>query len=318
MQDSTQQDAPTQPERGADRNERALAADDHLDPVLPSLDDGVTLLDVDGRGVPVLQSLALDHLLTRDGPALWVDTAGCARTTTLARVAPTWRLLERVHVARGFTPYQHHAAVADVPDAATDLVARDDTAADAPALLVAPVVDGRYRDADDLPREHARQLLARTLARLRRYSDAYDAPVLLTRAGGRDATVADATDAAHDGSDAFADVVARTADHRLRCEQTAQGPRFVGDDTETLVYPQADGTLQTTLSYWRTVLHQRASAAGVQPASATPSANADTTRSSGPSAASTRFGDADNTLAASPHGHGAAHEHLLSPWQHGR
>ena len=304
MQDSTQQDAPTRPERGADRNERALATDDHLDPVLPSLDDGVTLLDVDGRGVPVLQSLALDHLLTHDGPALWVDAAGCARTTTLARVAPTWRLLERVHVARGFTPYQHHAAVADVPDAADQVAA--DADAETPALLVAPVVDGRYRDADDLPREHAHQLLARTLARLRRYSDAYDAPVLLTRAGGDDA------------GDAFADIVARTADHRLRCEQTAQGPRFVGDDTETLVYPQADGTLQTTLSYWRTVLHQRASVAGVEPASATPTANPDAASAPGPSAATTRFGDATGGLADGPHGHGAAHEHLLSPWQHGR
>ncbi|WP_227132762.1 hypothetical protein [Halorubellus salinus] len=317
MQDSTQQDAPTQPERGADRNERALAADDQLDPVLPSLDDGVTLLDVDGRGVPVLQSLALDHLLTHDGPALWVDTAGCARTTTLARVAPTWRLLERVHVARGFTPYQHHAAVADVPDAATDLVARDD-AVDAPALLVAPVVDGRYRDADDLPREHAHQLLARTLARLRRYADTYDAPVLLTRTGDRDATAAGAGTVDATSADAFADIVDRTADHRLRCERTAQGPRFVGDDAETLVYPQADGTLQTTLSYWRTVLHQRASAAGVEPAGATPAANADAASAPGPSAATTRFGDADGGLADGARGHGTAHEHLLSPWQHGR
>ncbi|WP_323676163.1 hypothetical protein [Halorubellus sp. PRR65] len=313
MQDSTQGDAPTRPERGADRNERALATDDHLDPVLPSLDDGVTLLDVAGRGVPVVQSLALDHLLTHDGPALWVDTAGCARTTTLARVAPTWRLLERVHVARGFTPYQHHAAVADVPDAVERAAA--DTAADAPALLVAPVVDGRYRDADDLPREHARQLLARTLARLRRYADAYDAPVLLTRAGGGNATDSTATADATTG--AFAEIVDRAADHRLRCERTSQGPRFVGDDTETLVYPQADGTLQTTLSYWRTVLDQRATAAGVQSAGAAPTADA----AASPPAASedgNRFGDADGALAASPRGHRAAHEHLLSPWQHGR
>jgi hypothetical protein len=235
-----------------------------------------------------------------------VDTAGCARTTTLARVAPTWRLLERVHVARGFTPYQHHAAVADVPDAATDLVARNHgDAVDAPALLVAPVVDGRYRDADDLPREHARQLLARTLARLRRYSDAYDAPVLLTRTGGSD-----------EAEGAFAGIVANAADNRLHCERTPQGPRFVGDDTETLVYPQADGTLQTTLSYWRTVLDQRATAAGVPTAGATPTANADGASTPGPSAGGTRFGD--GALTAHHHGHGAAHEHLLSPWQGGR
>jgi hypothetical protein len=308
MRDDSQLDAPTRPERGADRNRRTLATDDHApDPVLPSFDDGVTLLDVDGRGVPVLQSIALDHLLTHDGPAFWVDTAGCARTTTLARVAPTWRLLERVHVARGFTPYQHHAAVADVPDAIVDATTASDPAGDGrdPALVVAPVVDGRYRHADDLPREHARQLLARTLARLRRYADAYDAPVLLTRAG--------------DDADAFGGIVANAVDHCLRCERTPQGPRFVGDDTETLVYPQADGTLQTTLSYWRTVLDQRATAAGVQPADGpTPTANADATSAPASSAGTGRFGGAGDALATAPHGHRVAHERLLSPWQHGR
>jgi len=34
--------------------------------LLPQLDDGITLLDVEGgRGVPILQSLVLDHLLLR-------------------------------------------------------------------------------------------------------------------------------------------------------------------------------------------------------------------------------------------------------------
>jgi hypothetical protein len=313
MADDSQLDAPTQPERGADWNRRTLAADDHApDPVLPSLDDGVTLLDVDGRGVPVVQSLALDHLLTRDAPAFWVDTAGCARTTTLARVAPTWRLLERVHVARGFTPYQHHAAVADVPDAvlettgatgATGGSARTGDAADDPvdpALFVAPVVDARYRDADDLPREHAQQLFARTLARLRRYADAYDAPVLLTRNGG-------GTSDADDGRDAFGGIVERAADHRLRCERTQQGPRFVGDDdVETLVYPQPDGTLQTTLSYWRTVLGRRATAAGVVVDGPAPTATD-----------ATAFGGAESLASPTEdvRAHGAAHERALSPWR---
>ena len=107
-----------QPTGGADRN-RSLA--DQTDPaaeemLLPSLDDGVTLLDVEGgRGVPVLQPLVLDHLLLHDGPAIWVDTNGHATTTTLARIAPSQRLLDRIHVACGFTAYQHYGAVCDLP-----------------------------------------------------------------------------------------------------------------------------------------------------------------------------------------------------------
>ena len=67
--------------------------------LLPSLEKGITLLDVKGsRGVPILQSLVLDHLLLHDGPAFWVDANGRA-TTTLAQIAPSQRLLDRIHVA---------------------------------------------------------------------------------------------------------------------------------------------------------------------------------------------------------------------------
>jgi len=86
--------------------------------LLPQLDDGITLLDVEGgRGVPILQSLVLDHLLLNDGPAFWVDANGHATTTTLAQIAPSQRLLNRIHVARGFTAYQHYGAVCDLPTA---------------------------------------------------------------------------------------------------------------------------------------------------------------------------------------------------------
>lgn len=68
-------------------------------------------------------------------------------------------------------------------------------------------------------------------------------------------------------TDAFTDAIETLADHRLRCEQTALGPRFSGGDFETLVYPVGDGAyLQTTFAYWRQVLGARAVQAGVEPA----------------------------------------------------
>ena len=81
-----------QPTRGTD-HDQSLA--DQADPAtdelrLPSLDDDITLLDIDGgRGVPILQSLVLDHLLLHDSPAFWVDANGHATTTTLAQIAPS-------------------------------------------------------------------------------------------------------------------------------------------------------------------------------------------------------------------------------------
>lgn len=261
--------AAEQPTRGADRNrtlaDRADPAADEL--LLPSLDDGVTLLDVEGsRGVPILQSLVLDHLLLCDGPAFWVDANGHATTTTLARIAPSQRLLDRIRVARGFTAYQHYGAVCDLPTAVTRSVRESTTGSGtrgrrsagregdasprAPSLVVAPAVDAQYR-GDDAPRGgHAVTLQARTLARLATYADGYDVPVLVTRTQRDD----------------FTEPVATAADHHLECEQTRMGPRVVGDDFETLLYPVDDGAYyQTTFAYWRQLLEARATQVGVEP-----------------------------------------------------
>jgi len=264
-----------QPTRGADRN-RSLA--DQADPttdemLLPSLGDGITLLDVEGgRGVPILQSLVLDHLLLHDGPAFWIDANGHATTTTLAQIAPSQRLLNRIHVARGFTAYQHYGAVCDLRTAVNKSIqmsttdaraagrgepSRDeDTSPHTPALIVAPAVDAQYRADDTLGETHAKTLQARALARLATYAEGYDIPVLVTR----------------NERNEFTESIATVADHHLECEQTRMGPRVVGEDFETLVYPVDDGAYyQTTFAYWRQLLAARATQVGVEPTTSTPS-----------------------------------------------
>ena len=267
--------AADQPTRGADRNQ-ALA--DQTDPtteemLLPQLDDGITLLDVEGgRGVPILQSLVLDHLLLNDGPAFWVDANGHATTATLAQISPSQRLLDRIHVARGFTAYQHYGAVCDLPTAVNKSIRAstadsgaadrgqpsrdDDTSPHTPALIVAPAVDAQYRADDTLGEAHAETLHARTLARLATYADGYDIPVLVTR----------------NERNEFTESVATVADHHLECEQTRMGPRVVGEDFETLVYPVDDvAYYQTTFAYWRQLLAARATQVGVEPTTPAPS-----------------------------------------------
>jgi hypothetical protein len=118
--------------RGADRNQsladRADPATDGI--LLPSLGDSIALFDVEGgRGIPVLQSLVLDHLLLHDGPVFWVDANGHATTTTLSRIAPSRRLLDRIYIARGFTAYQHYGTVCDLPTAVNQSI-QDSTAAE--------------------------------------------------------------------------------------------------------------------------------------------------------------------------------------------
>lgn len=108
---------------------------------LPTLQPGVTLLDVDGElGLEPLHTLVVDELLDTDGSAVWIDAFGHARTTTLRELAPHQDYLDRVRLARGHTPWQHAALLDRLPE----LV--DETT----VLVVAPAVDGLYR-TDDTP-----------------------------------------------------------------------------------------------------------------------------------------------------------------------
>lgn len=203
-------------------------------PTLPSLGTDCYLLNTDETSTGPLQALVLDHLLMNAGPGYWIDAAGHARTDTLARVAPSTRILDRIQVARGFTAYQHAVLL----DRAAELVTAET------ALVVAPAVDAMYRD-DDIQGVDAEELLQTAVATLTNRCREFETPVVLT---------------CHQ-QDTLSAPIARHVDETIRCETTQFGPRFVGDRFETLVYPFEDGSVQTTLAFWDHVLAQRATVA---------------------------------------------------------
>jgi len=247
----------SQPTRSAEDNKKLVEKGDSTGefPLLPSLETGLTLLDIEGdRGVPILQSLVLDHLLLNDGPAFWVDANGHATTTTLARIAPSRRVLNRIHVARGFTAYQHYTAVTDLSTVIENhSYPTENPPSDSPpegqtpSLIVVPAVDAHYRTDDTLNEEHATTLQTRTLAQLTDYASTHEIPVVLTRST----------------TDGFTKPVARAADHHLQCEQTTMGPRFTGEEFETLLYPTNGSSYQTTFAYWQQLLRTRAKQVGI-------------------------------------------------------
>jgi hypothetical protein len=211
---------------------------------LPTL-DGPTVLDTtdDVRGA--VHALVCDRHLTTDGPVWWVDAAGHADAARLADLLPSRRSLDRIRVARGFTPYQHHTLCRRLGDAVR-AACRDGEGA--PALVVCPAVDAPYRDGD-LPHGAARRLLASAVGRVGTVADRYDCPVLLTRTA----------------TDSFTAPIVEACPTRLGCRRTRFGPQFVTvdrhgrpvDDIETLTYDVGDGWVQTTLAYWRAVLERR-------------------------------------------------------------
>lgn len=200
-------------------------------PELPSLASGVTFLKTDGRATGPLQSIVLDHLLTTGADAIWVDARGNAVTRPLLEVAPNRRILQRIRVARAFTPFQHYSLLDDVPEHLDAEV----------ELVVLPSVDWFYH-ADELRHGEGEEMLADGLRRLSTLAAERDLPVLLTE-----------SDAGESGP---ADLLAEYSDTELECEFTPMGPRFVTGEFETLVYHE-DGYIQTTLAFWREVLRDR-------------------------------------------------------------
>jgi hypothetical protein len=219
----------------------------------PDLDPGLTVLEFDERLVHGLQALVVDHLLDTDGRAWWVDVDGYVRTTALREIAPSRRLLDRVHVARAFTVFQHATLLGTLDD-------RIDAVDEPPAAVVCPAVD-RLARASDLDSHEAERYQLANVATLAGLARGRDCPVVVTRT---DETPGDVDDA-----------LRRAADRVLTCERTRFGPRFVGADTETLVYAAGPlGWRQTTLTYWARILEARATGeqpTAIEPAGASPS-----------------------------------------------
>ena len=202
----------------------------HPVPELPRLSPGIQLLETPARAIGPLQTLVLDTLMADGGEAVWIDAHNYGTSVYLAEVAPSPRLLERVHIARGFTPYQHQSLVADAVEAVTE----------ATSVIVAPAFDALYREADVRGNEPSEMLL-QSLSRLARYAREWEIPVLLTRVA----------------TDRFSAPIEHAARDTIEVEQTNFGPRFVGADFETLVYHSNAQTLQTTLTYWARILQAR-------------------------------------------------------------
>lgn len=204
---------------------------EHISPQLPDLQPGITLLDSESAVDNPLHALAVDQTLVSGGEACWIDPGTHAQTAPLVSVAPADRILDRIHVARGFTPFQHLELLRSLPDFCPD----------GTELVVVPDIDRYYRD-DSLLAEEGRDMLLSGLATVARLARDQNLVVLVTRTG----------------EDEFSEPIEAAADRTLRCEPTPFGPRFRGPEEETLVYPVDHGQwLQTTLSFWERILAAR-------------------------------------------------------------
>ncbi|MFC6838404.1 hypothetical protein [Halomarina ordinaria] len=203
-------------------------------PALPTLQSGISLLEAPDASrrqtARVIQALVVDHLLLNRGRIEWVDVGGCASTHPLASLVPSERSLERINVARAFTPHQHASLIDELAERVTAQT----------TLVVCPAVDRFYRESE-CQDDEGQRLLLRAVAQLSTIARTHDVPVLVTRTT----------------ADEFAAPIERAASECLKYEETQYGPRFTGNAFETLVYPVGRGQVQTTLAFWQQVLADR-------------------------------------------------------------
>jgi hypothetical protein len=220
-----------QPSNPESRPMRSPRAKQSLTATLPELEPGVNELTVESSVSHAIHTLAVDQVLLSGGSACWVDPGTHAQSDPLVELAPSSRILDRIHIARGFTPFQHLELLRSLPGVCSDEM----------SLVVVPELDRYYRD-DGLLADEGEDMLLSGLAALAKTARTYDVPVLVTR----------------HRSDSFSQPIANAAVQQLACEATPFGPRFSTGDDETLVYPTDDGHwVQTTLTFWKQILDAR-------------------------------------------------------------
>jgi len=172
----------------------------------------------------------------------------------------------------GSPPHQHYGAACDLPTAVNKSIrtstadsggSRSGATKSRRRHVATPRAHRRASRRRPIPcRRYTRRLTRKpSIARerspgLATYADGYDIPVLVTR----------------NERNEFTEPVATVADHHLECEQTRMGPRVVGEDFETLVYPSttARTTRRRSFAYWQQLLAARATQVGVEPTTPAP------------------------------------------------
>jgi hypothetical protein len=190
---------------------------------VPTVEPGLTLLEVPGPRSTALHQVALHNAVEWAGPIYWVDARNTASTYTIHALSPSQGVVSRLRLARAFTAYQHVSLVERVIN----------TVSPRTGGIILPNLASLYRD-DDVPAHEAEPLVEAVRDALAAVADTYEIPVLVTDA---------------EPEDDLSETLTTRADRQLRCERTGMGYRFEGDAVETTVYWQ-DGAWQTTIPYW--------------------------------------------------------------------
>lgn len=188
----------------------------------PEIVRGINLISKPEK-LPAFQALVAKELEGKKASAVWIDAKNESSTYAISSIG-SQELLEKVHVGRAFTPFQHNNLIQNLED-----FIQDDT-----ELLVLPNVSFLYEDGQANAWE-AKELFESTWSKIKEVQEKYDLKVLTS------------LPPQYDGFDY---ILEAEKDNEIEVQPTDSGPRYDSDEYDHLVYHDSGG-LQTTIPFWR-------------------------------------------------------------------
>lgn len=173
--------------------------------------------------LPAFQVLVAKELEGKQASAVWIDARNESSTYAISSIG-SQELLEKVHVGRAFTPFQHNNLIRDLEE-----FIQEDT-----ELLVLPNVTFLYEDGQANEWE-ARELFESTWSKIKEVQEKYDLKVLTSLPPKYDD---------------FDYILEAEKDNEIEVQPTDSGLRYDSDEYDHLVYHDSGG-LQTTIPFWR-------------------------------------------------------------------
>lgn len=188
----------------------------------PNLVKGINLIRKP-QNLPAFQALVAKELDGKNGSAVWIDAKNESSTYAISSIG-SQELLEKVHIGRAFTPFQHNNLIQDLEN-----FINEDT-----EVLVLPNVTFLYEDGQANEWE-AKELFESTWSKIKEIQEVHNLKVLTSLPADHST---------------FDHILELGKDNEIEVRPTDSGLKYDSESYEHLVYHDS-GSLQTTIPFWR-------------------------------------------------------------------
>lgn len=187
----------------------------------PELVKGINLIRKP-ENLPVFQALVAKELEGKNSSAVWIDAKNESSTYAISSIG-SQELLEKVHIGRAFTPFQHNELIRGLEE-----FIMEDT-----EVLVLPNVTFLYEDGQANEWE-AKELFESAWSKIKEFQRNHDLKVITSLPAE---------------CSTFNHILEVEKDNEIEVKPTDSGLKYDSKSYEHLVYHDS-GSLQTTIPFW--------------------------------------------------------------------